>query len=41
VNGAAIVLLREVFGGLVLDSEIRKSLTDFAGWLAKHTTPSM
>ena len=35
VNAGAIVLLREVVGGLVEDSEIEESLTDIPEWITK------
>lgn len=38
VDVAAIVLLREVFGGLVEDSEIGESLTTIPGWIVKRPT---
>jgi hypothetical protein len=36
----AIVLLRQIFGGLVEDSEIEKSLAKVPGWIADRSTLS-
>jgi hypothetical protein len=38
VDSAAIVLLREVVGGMVLDFEFEKSMKDVPEWIASRSS---
>jgi hypothetical protein len=37
VDPTAIIVLREVLGGLVMDSELEESLNDVPPWIAKRS----